>query len=99
MILDPREIINLTELYYHLKPGVIISRARTKTIAEARAVAIYITSKFTEYSTTELGNYYFKRDHSTILHNIKKIDRELIKKLDNNCSKAVDFMLTKYNMD
>ena len=96
-MIDPREIINLTELYYHLKTGTIISRCRERTIVEARAVAVYVTSKFTEYSTTELGKYYFFRDHSTILHNIKKINKEISLKRVNNCSKAVDFMLTKYN--
>uniref|UniRef100_UPI000B2327D5 helix-turn-helix domain-containing protein n=1 Tax=Treponema endosymbiont of Eucomonympha sp. TaxID=1580831 RepID=UPI000B2327D5 len=46
-----------------------------KTIAEARHVALYIASKLTEYSTTELGAEFGNRDHTTVMYSVAKIEK------------------------
>ena len=38
-------------------------------------MAIYLTRRITQYSTTEIGTY-FDRDHSTITHSIDKVETE-----------------------
>ena len=53
----------------------------------ARNMAIYLTRKITQYSTTEIGNY-FDRDHSTITHSIDKVDKE--RKENSDLAAALD---------
>lgn len=52
------------------------SRSRKRTIAFPRQMAMYLTRKFTNQSLADIGNMY-NRDHSTVLHAIKIITREM----------------------
>jgi len=52
------------------------SRSRKRTIAFPRQMAMYLTRKFTNQSLADIGNIY-NRDHSTVLHAIKIITREI----------------------
>lgn len=65
-------LINEIENYYHLKQGVLLKRTRTKTVAHARIVAMYVMRKLYNYSFMEIGDY-FNRDHSTVIKNCKKV--------------------------
>lgn len=52
------------------------SRSRKRTISFPRQMAMYLTRKFTNQSLADIGNMY-NRDHSTVLHAIKIITREM----------------------
>jgi len=54
----------------------LCSRSRKRTIAFPRQVAMYLTRKFTNQSLADIGTIY-NRDHSTVLHAIKTITREM----------------------
>lgn len=54
----------------------LCSRSRKRTIAFPRQMAMYLTRKFTNQSLADIGNIY-NRDHSTVLHAIKTITREM----------------------
>ncbi len=95
-LLDPRDIIDATERYYLIREGYILSNRRTKTIAEARAVAMYISRKFTVFSLFELGEYYFNRDHSTILIACKKVEKILKQGVPTECSRVVDKLIKEF---
>lgn len=82
-MINPSKIISETERVYNLPKGSIVSRRRTKTISEARDVAIFVTRRMTKLSSTEIGEYYFNRDHSTVLNSVKKAR-------DNVSSKLID---------
>lgn len=49
------------------------SKKRTKNIALPRQIAMYIVRNFTDYSTTEIGNEFGGKDHSTVIHAVTKI--------------------------
>lgn len=53
----------------------IKSNRRTKKIALARQIAIFITSKLTTLSYVEIGKSFGGRKHSTVIHSIKVIER------------------------
>jgi len=40
-------------------------------------VAIYLSRKFTDFSLIEIGEKFGGKDHSTILHSIKKVDERM----------------------
>lgn len=48
------------------------SRSRKKTLTFPRQIAMYLCRKFTDDSLAEIGRA-FNRDHSTVLHSIKKV--------------------------
>ncbi|PIE60144.1 MAG: chromosomal replication initiator protein DnaA [Desulfobulbus propionicus] len=52
------------------------SRSRKRSISHPRQVAMYLSRKFTKESLADIGGIY-NRDHSTVLHAIKVITKEM----------------------
>jgi chromosomal replication initiator protein len=52
------------------------SRSRKRAVTFPRQVAMYLTRKYTDKSLADIGNMY-NRDHSTVLHAIKTITRDI----------------------
>ena len=67
--------ITLVSNYFNIDVGDIRSKKRTAIIRDARNMAIYLTRRITQYSTTEIGSF-FDRDHSTVTHAIDKVEKE-----------------------
>ena len=80
-------IVKEVASYYNVEISEIKGKKRTAIIKDARNMAIYLTRKITQYSTTEIGNY-FDRDHSTITHSIDKVDQE--RKQNSDIATALD---------
>jgi len=55
------------------------SRSRKRAITFPRQVAMYLTRKYTEETLANIGSHY-NRDHSTVLHAIKVITRDMARK-------------------
>ncbi len=88
-------IVDITKVvasYYNIEPTQLRSKSRTAIIKDARNVAIYLSRKITQYSTTEIGNF-FNRDHSTITHSIDNIEKE--KKTNAELAASLDTIETK----
>jgi chromosomal replication initiator protein len=64
-----------------MKPSLsdMRTKKRTKQIAHPRQIAMYLVRKLTDYSLSEIGDYFGGRDHTTILHAFKKIDGSIKK--------------------
>jgi chromosomal replication initiator protein len=67
--------------YFNIKIQDLSSRKRPENIAKARQIAMYITRQLTEYSLVQIGQYFGGKDHTTVMHAIKKVD-QLIKSDD-----------------
>ena len=80
-------IVREVASYYNIETSELKGKKRTAIIKDARNMAIYLTRKITQYSTTEIGNY-FDRDHSTITHSIDKVDKE--RKENSDIAAALD---------
>ena len=52
------------------------SKKRVKNIALPRQIAMYLSRQLTEYSTTEIGNEFGGKDHSTVIHAVTKISEK-----------------------
>jgi chromosomal replication initiator protein len=50
------------------------SKKRAKNIAFPRQIAMYLARSLTNFSTTEIGNEFGGKDHSTVIHAISKIE-------------------------
>jgi chromosomal replication initiator protein len=63
--------------YYHIKLGDLKAKRRTKNIALPRQVAMYLCRKHTECSFPTIGDKFGGRDHSTVIHASKTIEKKM----------------------
>ncbi len=75
-------IIKEVASYFNIKTTDIKSVKRTKSIMLARQIAIYLARKLTNNSLVDIGSKFGGKDHSTVIHSIKKIEDEIRLKSD-----------------
>ncbi len=63
--------------YFNLKIGDLKAKRRTQNIAMPRQVAMYLCRKYTETSFPAIGDKFGGRDHSTVIHASKTIERKI----------------------
>lgn len=73
--------------YYGLTKQQLISNSRTKNIASARHIAMYLCRKFLDLSFIKIGEEFGKRDHSTVINACEKVEIGL--KTDLNYKQAL----------
>jgi chromosomal replication initiator protein len=62
--------------YYGVKLTDLQSKRRQKSIAHPRQVCMYLARKHTRYSLEEIGGYFGGRDHTTVMHAVRTIERK-----------------------
>ena len=60
--------------YYNLNKSQLVSKTRTKNIANARHIAMYMCRKVLDVSYIKIGDEFGGRDHSTVLSACEKIE-------------------------
>ena len=78
--LTPKRIKNAVCEYYGLTRTQIESKSRTKNIANARHIAIYLCRTHLEMPFAKIGFEFGNRDHSTIMSSYEKIMKLLKEK-------------------
>ena len=63
--------------FYNLKVNDLKAKRRTKNIALPRQVAMYLCRKYTETSFPAIGDKFGGRDHSTVIHASKTIEKRI----------------------
>ncbi|MDZ4345578.1 MAG: chromosomal replication initiator protein DnaA, partial [Candidatus Binatia bacterium] len=63
--------------YYNIKIGDLKAKRRTKNIVIPRQVAMYLCRKYTETSFPAIGDKFGGRDHSTVIHASKTIEKKI----------------------
>ncbi|MDR0321653.1 MAG: chromosomal replication initiator protein DnaA [Treponema sp.] len=71
-------IIRVTAEYFGLTPNDLKGKKRSQNIVFARQLAMYIGREMTDYSTTEIGQDFGGKDHTTVMHSIDKIKGKLL---------------------
>ena len=69
-------IANNVERYFNLKENEILSSTRSHNVSYPRQIAMYIMKECTNFTLAQIGDF-FKKDHSTIIHGIKKIAEDI----------------------
>lgn len=85
--LSPHRIIKTVADYYGLTRQQITGKTRTKNIANARHISIYLCRKLLDLSYIKIGEEFGGRDHSTIISACMKVDKQI--KTDRNFSTAL----------
>jgi chromosomal replication initiator protein len=63
--------------YYNVKPSDLKSKRRHKNISHPRQVAMYVAREHGRFSFPEIGSSFGGKDHSTAIHAVKKIERDI----------------------
>lgn len=62
--------------HFGLRPGELAARRRTKKVAEARQVAMYIMRNHAGASFPRIGEFLGGRDHSTVVHACRVVEKK-----------------------
>lgn len=70
--------------YYRIKVADMYSKRRPANIARPRQIAMYLAKELTQKSLPEIGELFGGRDHTTVLHAVRKISQERQKNAELN---------------
>ena len=69
------EIQRAVSTYFDLKPIELISARRARVVARPRQIAMYLAKRLTTRSLPEIGRKFGGRDHSTVIHAVRRIEQ------------------------
>jgi chromosomal replication initiator protein len=76
----PREaasVVQIVARHYNLTKDALLGRSRTKQIANARQVAMYLLREENGLSLINIGEILGGRDHSTVRHGVEKVAQDI----------------------
>lgn len=74
---SPRQVIERVAKFYQMTPKEMCSKSRVAHIKNARQVAMYLLSKELSMSTPKIALEVGVKDHTTVMHGIRKIEGDL----------------------
>lgn len=75
--ITPDLIINTVSEHLNISVADIKSAKRSQDIASARQIAMYLCRKYTDKGLKSIGEVFGGKDHSTVLSNIKRVEKKL----------------------
>lgn len=75
--ITPTLIINVVADHFGIKPDDISSKKRNSEFVIPRQIVMYLCRDLTDNSLSNIGKILGKKDHTTVLHGIKKMEEEL----------------------
>jgi chromosomal replication initiator protein len=87
------EIQKTVAEHFSLKQADLLSERRTRAIARPRQIAMYLCKQHTTRSYPDIGRRFGGRDHTTVLHGVRKIE-ELMPK-DDQIARDVEALTRK----
>ena len=76
--INVESIQNIVAVYFNLNIQEMLSPRRSRSLARPRQIAMYLAKKYTTNSLPDIGRKFSNRDHTTVIHAVKKIE-ELVK--------------------
>jgi chromosomal replication initiator protein len=82
--LEPRrikieDILRIISRHYGVSKGDLLSQRRHRSVVWPRQIGMYLAKQLTARSLPEIGRRFGGRDHTTVLHAIRKIEGEITK--------------------
>lgn len=68
------EIQRAVSAHFELKPIDLVSARRAVVVARPRQIAMYLAKRLTTRSLPEIGRKFGGRDHSTVIHAVRRIE-------------------------
>lgn len=93
--ITPTTIINIVSEHFGVKPEDITSKKRNSEFVLPRQIVMYLCRELTATPYVEIGKLLGKKDHTTIMHGVKKITAEMEK--NEELRNKVDIIIKKIN--
>ena len=71
------DVVKVVAKFYHLDPEQLRGRDRSKEVAYARQIAMYLAREETESSLPQIGAALGGRDHTTVMYGVEKIASQI----------------------
>lgn len=88
------ELALATARRFGVRLAELRSASRRRKVVSARAVAMYLARRIGRHRLQEIGAYFAGRDHTTVLHNCRKVEQLL--RVDAQLSKTVASLQSKW---
>ncbi len=75
--ITPNLIINVVAEHFGVRPEDIVSKKRNSEFVQPRQVVMYLCRELTNVSQVNIGKILGKKDHTTVIHGVKKIEAEM----------------------
>ena len=79
--------------YFKISKNEMLSSRRSRYLVRPRQTAIYLTKSLTSKSLPEIGRAFSDRDHTTVIHSVKTIDK--LRKVDSELNISIDNLKNK----
>ena len=79
--------------FFKISKNEMLSSRRSRYLVRPRQTAIYLSKQLTSKSLPEIGRSFSNRDHTTVIHSVKTIEK--LKKDDNELSMNIDSLKNK----
>lgn len=76
-LVTPMQILKAVGKYYSIRIPDLKGKRRTKEIVIPRQVAMYLIRELTDAPLINIGEHLGGRDHTTIMHGIKRVEDEM----------------------
>jgi chromosomal replication initiator protein len=71
------DILRIVSRHFAVSKADILSDRRHRSVVRPRQIGMYLAKQLTSRSLPEIGRRFGNRDHTTVLHAIRKIDKEM----------------------
>ena len=79
--------------YFKINVREMLSQRRSRYLVRPRQIAMYLTKNLTSKSLPDIGREFAGRDHTTVIHSVKTIDK--LRGKDEEMSKAIEKLKNK----
>lgn len=76
--------------HYNIRLSDLVGPKRVRTLARPRQIAMYLAKQMTSRSLPEIGRRFGGRDHTTIMHGVRKIEE--LRQADRAISEDIDLL-------
>ncbi|MDT1061537.1 chromosomal replication initiator protein DnaA [Paracoccus sp. CPCC 101403] len=76
--------------HYNIRLSDMIGPKRVRTVARPRQIAMYLSKQMTSRSLPEIGRRFGGRDHTTIMHGVRKIEE--LRSADRSLAEDIDLL-------
>ena len=89
-------VVDIVADHFNLTAQEIYSKNRSNKIAYPRQIAMYMCRKHLGMSLADIGKSIGGKDHTTVMHALKKIEEDL--KTDSSLQNVLDVLVKKLNL-
>ena len=93
--ITPDLVIEIVSEHFNVTPADIMSSKRNKEIVMPRQITMYLCRNMTTTTLDGIGKFLGNKDHTTIIHGIEKITKEL--ESNETLQNTVDVLKKKIN--